>query len=210
MKVAVIGTGKMGSGIAKLLAGKGIEVVIGAREPAKANALAQEIGGKVQGVGIAAAAERADVVILAVWYQQLAETVEAAGDLSGKVLVDISNPITEDFKGLRIGHTVSAAEELQALAPGAKVVKAFNTIFAELLPAEARESRAAPVQVFVAGDDEGAKKAVSEIAAKGGFEPVESGPLSNARFLEPVGEINIWFGFFLGWGTSAAPSWNKA
>ena len=210
MTVAVIGTGKMGSGIAKLLASKGIAVAIGARDPAKASALAEEIGGNAQGGGIAAAVALADVVILAVWYQQLAETVAEAGDLTGKTLVDISNPITEDFKGLRIGHSTSAAEELQALAPDAKVVKAFNTIFAELLPAEARANRAAPVQVFIAGDDEGAKTAVSEIVAKGGFAPVESGPLSNARFLEPVGEINIWFGFFLGWGTSAAPAWNKA
>lgn len=86
-------------------------------------------------------------------------------------------------------------------------MKAFNTIFAQLLPAEAREGRT--VQVFVAGDDEAAKKTVSELVAKGGFEAVESGPLSNARYLEPVGEINIHFGFFLGWGTSAAPAWLK-
>ena len=59
-------------------------------------------------------------------------------------------------------------------------------------------------------DDEAAKKAVSDLVAKAGFQPVESGPLSNARFLEPIGQINIWFGFFLGWGTSAAPAWIKA
>ena len=210
MTVAIIGTGKMGSGISKLLASKGGQVAIGGRDPAKAAKLAEEIGGSAQGGGIEAAVKLADVVILAVWYQQLEETIRAAGDLTGKILVDISNPITEDFKGLRIGHSTSAAEELQALAPRAKVVKAFNTIFAELLPAEARAGRSAPVQVFVAGDDEAAKKAVSDAVAKGGFEPVESGPLSNARFLEPVGEINIWFGFFLGQGTSTAPAWVKA
>lgn len=209
MSIAVIGTGKMGSGIARLLVAKGEKIVIGGRDPAKAAALAAEIGAGAEGGGIEAAVKLADVVVLAVWYQQLEETVHAAGDLTGKILVDISNPITEDFKGLRIGHTTSAAEELQALAPKAKVVKAFNTIFAELLPAEAREGRD-PVQVFVAADDEAAKKTVSDLAAKGGFQPVDSGPLSNARFLEPVGEINIWFGFFLGWGTSAAPAWIKA
>jgi predicted dinucleotide-binding enzyme len=146
-------------------------------------------------------------VILAVYYQKMEETIRAAGDLTGKVLVDISNPITEDFKDLLIGHTTSAAEEIQKLAPLAKV-KAYNTIFAELLPAEAREGRA-PLQVFVAANDEAAKKAVSDIAAKGGFEPVDSGPLSNARFLEPIGEMNIHFGFFLGWGTSVAPAWTR-
>lgn len=210
MTVAIIGTGKMGSGIARLLASKGVDVAIGARDPAKASELAEEIGNGARGGDVAATIKLADVVILAVWYQQLEETVRAAGDLTGKILVDISNPITEDFKGLRIGHTTSAAEELQGLAPGAKVVKAFNTIFAELLPAEARAGRSAPVQVFVAGDDAAAKKAVSEVAAKGGFEPVDSGPLTNARYLEPVGELNIWFGFFLGQGTSTAPAWIKA
>jgi 8-hydroxy-5-deazaflavin:NADPH oxidoreductase len=209
MTVAVIGTGKMGSGLARLLASKGVQVAIGGRDPAKAAKLAEEIGGGAQGGGIAAAVKLADVVILAVWYQKMADTIREAGDLAGKILVDISNPITEDFKRLAIGHTTSAAEEIQKLAPQAKVVKAFNTVFAELLPAEARQSRA-PVQVFVAGYDEAAKRAVSEVVAKGGFEPVDSGPLLNARFLEPVGEMNIWFGFFLGWGTGAAPAWIKA
>jgi hypothetical protein len=209
MAVAIIGTGKMGSGIARLLAGKGVQVAIGSRDPAKAAKLAEEIGGGAQGGGIAAAVKLADVVILAVAYPKMAEAIREAGGLAGKILVDISNPITEDFKGLLIGHTTSAAEEIQKLAPEARVVKAYNTIFAQLLPAEARAGRA-PVQVFVAGDDEAAKKAVSDVVAKGDFVPVDSGPLSNARFLEPVGEINIWFGFFLGWGTSAAPAWVKA
>jgi NADPH-dependent F420 reductase len=209
MTVAVIGTGKMGSGLARLLAGKGIEVAIAARDPAAAAKLAEEIGAGAQGGGTATAVELADVVILAVRYEQMEQVIREAGDLGGKILVDISNPITEDFKGLTIGHATSAAEEIQKLAPQAKVVKAYNTIFAELLPAAARDGRA-PVQVFVAGDDEAAKKAVSDIVAKSGFEPVDSGPLSNARFLEPVGEMNIHFGFFLGWGTSAAPAWIKA
>ena len=210
MSVAVIGTGKMGSGLARLLAGKGVEVVVGGRDPAKAAQLAEEIGGGAKGGGVADAVKTADVVILAVTYPQIGDAVRDAGGLAGKVVVDISNPITEDFKGLLIGHTTSAAEEVQRLAPQAKVVKAFNTIFAELLPAEAREGRSARVQVFVAGDDDAAKRAVSDLAVAGGFEPVDSGPLSNARFLESVGEMNIWFGFFLGWGTSTAPAWTKA
>lgn len=208
MTVAIIGTGKMGSGFARLLASKGVQVVIGGRDPAEAAKFAQEIGG-AQGGGVAAAAKLADVVILAVTYPQIGDAIRDAEGLAGKVIVDISNPNTDDFKGLLVGHTTSAAEEIQKLAPEAKVVKAFNTIFAQLLPAEAREGRD-PVQVFVAADDEAAKKTVSDLVAKAGFQAVESGPLSNARFLEPVGEMNIWFGFFLGWGTSAAPAWIKA
>jgi NADPH-dependent F420 reductase len=207
MTIAIIGTGNMGAGIARLLASKGVKVAIGSRDPAKAAKLAGEIGAGAEGGGIAAATKLADVVVLAVPYTAAAETIREAGGFAGKVLVDISNPITPDYKALTVGHTTSAAEEIQRLAPQAKVVKAYNTFFAQLLPAEARKGRT--VQVFVAGDDETAKKVVSDIVTKGDFEAVESGPLSNARYLEPVGEINIHFGFFLGWGTSAAPAWIK-
>jgi 8-hydroxy-5-deazaflavin:NADPH oxidoreductase len=207
MTVAIIGTGKMGSGLARLIASKGIDVVIGHKDPAKAAALAQEIGPRAQGGGSEAAAKLADTVIVAVPYPNVAEALQSAGDLTGKIVVDISNPITPDFKALTVGHTTSAAEEIQKLVPGAKVVKAWNTIFAQLLPAEAHEARSAPVQVFVAGDDEAAKKKVSDLVKATGFEPIESGPLSNCRYLEPVAEMNVHFGFFLGWGTSAAPAW---
>ncbi len=208
MTIAIIGTGNMGAGLARLLASKGVNVVIGSRDPDKAAKLAKEIGPGVEGGSVGATVKLADLVVLAVPYAAAEEAIRAAGNLSGKVLIDISNPITPDYKALTVGHTTSAAEETQKLAPEAKVVKAFNTIFAQLLPPEARVGR--KVQVFVAGDDEAAKKVVSDIIAKTGFEPVESGPLSNARYLEPVGEINIHFGFFLGWGTSAAPAWIKA
>jgi NADPH-dependent F420 reductase len=207
MRIAIIGAGNMGSGLARALAAANYEVAIGNHEPAKAAALAAETGGKAEGGGIAAAVKLADIVILALPYGVVAEALKAAGDLSGKVLVDISNPVTADFKGLVIGHTTSAAEEIQTLAPTAKVVKAFNTIFAALLPADARKDKA--VQVLVAGDDASAKEQVSKLATSIGFEPVDAGPLSNARFIEPIGEMNIHFGFFLGQGTAIAPAWTK-
>lgn len=210
MTVAIIGTGKMGGGLARLLAAKNIDLAIGHREPAKAVALAQEIGSsQAQGGGVAAAVKLADTVILAVPYTEVSAALDSAGDLTGKIVIDISNPITPDYKALTVGHTTSAAEEIQKRIPGAKVVKAWNTIFAELLPVAAHEGRSQPVQVFIAGDDEDAKKKVADLVAATGFEPVESGPLSNSRYLEPVGEINIHLGFFLGWGTNSAPAWIK-
>lgn len=128
-------------------------------------------------------------------------------DLSKKIIIDISNPITPDFQSLLIGHTTSAAEEIQKLAPQAKVVKAFNTIFAQLLPTEARAGKT--LQVFVAADDAGAKAEVSALVKSLGFDAVDAGPLINSRFIEPIGEMNIHFGYFLGWGPVSAPMWPR-
>jgi NADPH-dependent F420 reductase len=205
MKVAIIGTGNMGAGLASTLAAAGHEITIGARDLTKAAALADKIGHGAIGGGIAAAAKLADVIILALPFGAAAEAIKLAGDLAGKIVVDLANPISADYKELVIGHTTSAAEEVQKLAPRARVVKAFNTIFAQLLAPESRQGKT--LQVFVAGDDAVAKAAVSELAKSAGFEAVEAGPLSNSRFLEPIGEMNIHFGYFLGKGTTVAPAW---
>lgn len=207
MKIAIIGTGNMGTGLAFSLANAGHEICIGARDVVKAAALAEQIGKGVVGGGVAASVVLADVVVFALPFGAVADTIKSAGDLSGKVLVDISNPISPDYKELTIGHTTSAAEEIQKLAPNARVVKAFNTIFAQLLSPESRQDK--KLQVFVASDDDAAKTSVSELVTSIGFEAVESGALSNSRFLEPIGEMNIHFGFFLGQGPTVAPAWIK-
>jgi len=195
----------MGTGLASALAAAGHEVSIGARDLTKAAALADKVGPGALGGGIAAAAKLADIVVLALPFGAAADAIRQAEGLAGKVVVDISNPISADFKELVIGHTTSAAEEIQKLAPQAQVAKAFNTIFAQLLAPEARQY--VRLQVFVAGDDAVAKAAVAELAKSLGFEPVEAGPLSNSRFIEPIGEMNIQFGYFLGRGPSVAPAW---
>jgi 8-hydroxy-5-deazaflavin:NADPH oxidoreductase len=205
MKVAIIGTGNMGAGLASALAAAGHEVSIGARDLIKAAALADKIGHGAVGGGIAAAAKLADVVILALSFGAAADAIKHAEGLPGKVLVDISNPISPDYKELVIGHTTSAAEEIQKLAPQARVVKGFNTIFAQLLALESRQGQT--LQVFVAGNDAAAKASVSDLATSAGFEAVDAGPLSNSRYLEPIGEMNIHFGYFLGKGPVVAPAW---
>lgn len=116
MNVAILGTGNMGAGLADALASANHDVAIGARDPAKAAALAGKIGRQAVGGGIADAVKRAEVVILALPYAAVGDALEAAGDLTGKILVDLSNPVTADFKALAIGHTTSAAEEIQARA----------------------------------------------------------------------------------------------
>jgi 8-hydroxy-5-deazaflavin:NADPH oxidoreductase len=205
MKIAIIGTGNMAVGLASVWAAAGHAISIGARDLTKAAALAEKVGHNSVGDAIAVAAERADIVVLAVPFEAAADAIQQAGNLSGKVLVDISNPISLDYKELTIGHTTSAAEEIQKLAPQALVVKAFNTIFAQLLAPDARTGKT--LQVFIAGDAATAKATVSDLVTSAGFEPVDAGLLSNSRYLEPIGEMNIHFGFFLGKGPVVAPAW---
>lgn len=208
MKIAVIGTGNIGAAYARALTDAKFEVVIGHRDPSKAAPLAQEIGPSVEGGGIPAAFKLADMVLLALPYPAVAEVLAGVGDLTGKVLVDVSNPLSADFQDLVIGLTTSAAEQIQVAALLAHVVKAFNTIFAALVPVQAHEGKR--LQVFVAGDNAAATAQVRELAQALGFVPVDAGSLRNSRFLEPVGMMNIQFGFFLGVGPATAPAWLHA
>jgi hypothetical protein len=207
MSIAILGAGNMAKGLAVLFAKAGYKVVVGARDLAKAQAVAAAAGHGARADGIAAAAKSADFVVLAVPFTAAAETLAAAGDLAGKAVIDISNPLTPDYMGLTIGHSTSAGEEIQKLAPKAKVVKAFNTIFAQVL---ANGGRAAgrPTTVFIAGDDASANNAVEAIARKAGFDVVQTGGLKLARYLEPLAGLNVVLAYGRGLGADIAPTWN--
>ena len=202
---AIIGLGNMGKGLAKRLAGK-TNLVLASRDSAAATAFAATLPAGVRVLDQAAAISAAEIVVLALPY---AAALEAAGNpaLAGKIVLDISNPLKADFSGLTIGHTTSAAEELQAAAPSAKVVKGFNTIFASLFELPAAQTAAIPV--FVAGNDEAAVAAVAELVGLAGFAVEKTGGLDAARLIEPLGMLNIRLGYGLGQGTSIAPSWTK-
>jgi predicted dinucleotide-binding enzyme len=190
MTIAILGKGNMGKGLAQRLAGKA-DVSFGSRSG---------------GTSYADAVKGADIVVLALPFSAALEAA-ARLDLSGKIIVDMSNPVSADFSGLTIGHTTSAAEEIAKVASGARVVKAFNTIFAGLFDTPA--SATANVPVFVAGNDEAAVAAVADLATKAGFAVEKVGDLTGARLVEPVGMLNIRLGYGLGHGTSIAPSWLK-
>lgn len=200
---AILGLGNMGKGLAKRLAGK-TQLVLGASNPAAAAEFAASVGAAV--TDYKAAALAADIVILALPY---GAALDLAGELplNGKIVVDISNPVKADFSGLAIGHTTSAAEELQAAAPSAKVVKGYNTIFASLFDAPVSTTQNVPV--FLAGNDAAAVDAVAELVKASGFAVEKVGGLDGARLVEPVGMLNIRFGYGLGQGTAIAPAWLK-
>jgi 8-hydroxy-5-deazaflavin:NADPH oxidoreductase len=191
--VAILGQGNMGAGLARRLEGK-VTLKRGARQPQAGQ------------LSYADAAAGADIVVLALPYDASLAAIKSL-NLNGKIVVDMTNPVKADFSGLTLGHTTSAAEELQQAAPGAKVVKAFNTIFAGLFgtaPAQTAE-----VPVFVAGNDEVAVDAVAGLATAAGFAVEKTGGLDGARLLEPVGMLNIRLGYGLGHGTAIAPSWKR-
>lgn len=203
MTTAILGLGNMGKGLAKRLAGK-TDLVLGVSNQAAAADFARSVGASVTDYRNAVLA--ADIVILALPYGVALEMVGKL-PLNGKTIIDISNPVKADFSGLAIGHTTSAAEEIQAVVPGARVVKGFNTIFASVFDTPA--SATAGVPVFLAGNDAAAVDAVAELVKAAGFAVEKVGGLDGARLVEPVGMLNIRFGYGLGQGTAIAPSWLK-
>jgi predicted dinucleotide-binding enzyme len=206
MSISILGTGNMAKGLAGLFARAGYDVVLGSRHPEGAVDVAKSIGSKVRALGVRAAADASDLIVLAVPFGVASDTIDAAGGLAGKTIIDITNPLTADYQDLTIGHTTSAAEEIQRIAPGATVVKAFNTLFAQLLVSHGRIG-GVPATVFIAGDDKSSNKAVEEIVVKVGLTPLQTGGLKVARYLEPVAGLNISLGYACGFGTNIAPAW---
>lgn len=201
MTTAIIGLGNMGKGLAQRLSGQ-TPLLLASRNVDDAVKLAGELA-DARGVSVETAIDEADVVVLALGFDA-AQSVAKLPQLSGKIVVDITNPVLPDFSGLQIGHSTSAAEEIQKVAANSKVVKAFNTVFAQLFAKD--RAATASVPVFLAGDDERALEAVSELVRLAGFAPESVGGLDGARLLEPLAMLNIRLGYGLGKGTSRAPS----
>lgn len=210
MNIAIIGTGHIGQGLAGALARTRHGVVLGGRTPRQGQAAAESVnqatGALIQGADIATAVRSAAVVILAVPFDAVDAVLAAAGDLSGKIVVDPTNPLTADYMSLTVGFNTSAAEQIQARVGEVPVVKAFNTVFASIY-AEGPRFGEMPVQVFYAGNQTRVKEVVAELIRDAGFEPVDAGPLTHARYLEPLAALNIQFGYALGRGTQIAPAW---
>ncbi|NCT84599.1 MAG: NAD(P)-binding domain-containing protein [Comamonadaceae bacterium] len=206
MKITVIGAGNMGSAFVTQLTRAGHQVSVTARDGAKAARVAAAHPG-ARAVPPEGAAAGADAVILATGYADAVAALQAVGDLQGRVVIDITNPLTADFMGLTLGHTSSAAEEIAKAVPGVQLVKAFNTVFAQVLAEGADFGNGQKVSVFVASDSEPARQTASAIAESMGFAVIDAGGLKNARYLEPLAGLNIYLGYGAGLGTAIAPTW---
>jgi 8-hydroxy-5-deazaflavin:NADPH oxidoreductase len=175
----VIGTGRMGRGFATALSGRH-EVVLGSRDPGRAAKAVRSTGA----AGAAApgpAAEGADVVILAVPWRAMDETLAALGRLDGAVVVDVSVPYGKERAAL--GRR-STGEVVQARLAAARVVKGWNHVFAQYLTAPEVDGIAS--SVLLAGDDADAKAVVAGLAREMGFHPVDVGRLRASHHLDQL------------------------
>jgi 8-hydroxy-5-deazaflavin:NADPH oxidoreductase len=210
MKLAVIGSGNIGKSIGSWAAKAGYEVIFAAKEEANAKAAAQQSGNGARSASVRAAVEVSEIVLFAVPYDAAKDLAsELRPLLKGKVLIDVTNPLAADYGSLTVGYTSSAAEEIAKLAPEAKVVKAFNTVFAQVYASQNPQVNGKTVSVFFAGDDQAAKDQVAALVKKLGFDGVDAGPLRSARNLEPLALLNISLGYAFGLGTNIGFTLNR-
>ncbi len=191
MKIGIIGAGNVGGNLGIRLARHGYPVRFGVRPGADVKETLDACEGRAEATSIADAAAWADVLFLAVPHAAAVNAAREAGPLAGKVLVDCTNPVSWSADGPTLAPMPegSTAAALTRALPQARVVKGFNTFGAEfhLDPALAGTS----VDVYLAGDDAGAKQLVGGIASRAGFTPVDSGPLRNAALLENLAVLWI-------------------
>jgi predicted dinucleotide-binding enzyme len=204
MKIGIIGSGNMGGGLGRIWAGKGHAVIFSySRSAEKLNSLAASVPhARVDTPSEASAGS--DIILLSVRWIDVPDALRQAGDLKGKIVIDCTNPLKPDLSGLVLGCSTSAAEEIAKMVPGARVVKAFNTAFAQIYQEETRLFGSRRVAMFYCGDDAEAKTTVEKLIIDIGFEPVDSGPLASARYLEPLAMLMITLGYGVGMGTNIA------
>ena len=185
MRIGILGGGNVGGTLGARWASRGHEVMFGVRDPAAADmqAVLRRSERHAKAGSAADAAAFAEVIVNALPWGA-AKTVLPSLNLQGKILLDVTNPVLPGLDGLEVGTTTSGGELVAKWAAGARVVKIFNTTgFGNMANPV---YRAEPLPMFYCGDDPGAKATASELAAAIGFTPMDAGPLSNARLLEPL------------------------
>jgi len=187
MRVGILGSGLMGGKLGTIWARAGHEVVFSyARSEQKLKRLARAAQGNARAGTPGEAARASDVLLLAVHWSRVDDVLTQAGDVTGKVIVSCSLPMTADDSDLAIAHTSSGAEALAKKVPKARVVSAFGTVPSEVFFGvfEARRKKVRPSLVYC-GDDAKSKKIAAELIRDVGFDPVDAGPLRIARYTEP-------------------------
>lgn len=190
MKIAVIGTGNVGGTLGRRWAEKDHSVTFGTRDvnSEKMQTLLKLAGPKARAASIDEAIKAAEVVALATPWPAVQPVAESLANWAGKILIDCTNPIAPGFQ-LALGTTTSGAEQVAAWAKGSRVVKAFNTTGWETMADPIYNG--GPATMFICGDEAEAKAVVTGLARDLGFEVADTGPLSTARFVEPLAMVWI-------------------
>jgi len=200
MRIGILGAGNVGAALGRVWTSEGHDVLFGvpnAKNERTRKALAP-LGSAGHAGTNAEAAAFGEVLALAVPWPVARQAIESSGNLAGKVLIDCINPLAADMKGLAIGLNTSVGEQVAAWAPGALVVKAFNTLGAGNFGRA--EFTGQTADGFFCGDDAGAKATVKSLIADIGLNPVDVGPLRNARWLESIAMLWIDLAVNQGWG----------
>ncbi|MBO6689329.1 MAG: NAD(P)-binding domain-containing protein [Henriciella sp.] len=199
MKIGILGAGSVGRALAGLIRAACHEPLISERTPSGDT------------VSFEDAATAGEIVIIAVPYNASEVLLPSlANALAGKIVVDATNPLNDDWTPKVLGAETSAAEEIAKLLPGSQVVKAFNTVFADIMAPEKLTRLGVPVTGFVASDHDGARRQVADLAKAMGLAPVETGPLATARYLEAMAHLNIAIAVGQSGGTDAAFLYHQA
>lgn len=183
-KIGIIGDGNVGSALEQGLSRAGYEVESVGKEPERVKQVARG----------------SEMIILAVPFGERENALREMGAdaYRGKTIIDVTNALGEGMSLAIDPKRESGAEQLRKLAEGAKVVKAFNTVFAQHM--DKGSVHGENLTVLVAGDDEGAKRTTVQLAKDIGFDAVDAGPLENARWLETMGLLNITLAYKVGLG----------
>jgi hypothetical protein len=191
MRIGILGSGLMGGKLGALFARAGHDVVFSyARSQKKLAQLARDAQGSARAGTPREAAQGADALVLAVHWTRVDDVLNQAGDMAGKVIVSCSLPMNAGNTELVLGHTTSGAEALAKKVPGAEIVSAFNSIPSEVLfGVYEAQGEAAPPSMLYCGDSKGGKDLAAKLIRDVGFDPVDAGPLSSARFTEPFAMV---------------------
>ena len=189
--IAVIGTGRVGSALGTELAAQGHTIVYGSRDPTTeaVRDLVARTGNGAAAKLQTGAVDGADIVILAVPGLLAGDITKNLGDLSGKIIIDPTNPLNFTADGVSHGVPTSNGEIIQAAAPGAFVVKAFNVLSWEYMIDPAASG--GPISIPLAGNDEDAKARVAEIVESLDLHPIDLGPIANSRWIEGMAVLLI-------------------
>lgn len=190
MKYAILGSGNVGTAVTRAVTAAGHDVVVSDVDETALASLTYKISDVATTTDAAQAAADADVVVLAVPFPIVEELVSGLADaLANTIVIDATNPLAADLSGLVTDGGPAGAERVQAAAPDARVVKAFNTVFAGNQPVA--EVDGFVLDGFVAGDDADAKDVVAELLETVGYRVIDVGGLSAARYLEGMAYLNI-------------------